>query len=124
MHQDIKKCMEKSNQRTTVTYGNRPFIQCIPSTSVSKIKNRRFDLKMTAVECRKILGVNKSTFLAWEQGKHKPNEVAGKRSSESRAERPSGRLRESFLHGFSIVGVSRSQVNPATRTHISPSGLT
>src|SRR5438552_784329 len=37
-----------------------------------QIKKRRFDLKMTAVECRKILAVDKSTLFNWEQGKHKP----------------------------------------------------
>lgn len=31
------------------------------------IKKRRFDLKMTAVECRKILGVDKSTLVNWER---------------------------------------------------------
>jgi len=29
---------------------------------------------MTAVECRKILGVDKSTLVDWERGRHKPNE--------------------------------------------------
>jgi len=38
-----------------------------------QIKQRRFDLKMTAVECQKILGVDKSTLTNWEQGRHKPN---------------------------------------------------
>ena len=37
-----------------------------------RIKQRRFDLKMTAVECRKLLDVDKSTLLNWEQGKHQP----------------------------------------------------
>jgi DNA-binding transcriptional regulator YiaG len=37
-------------------------------------KKHRFDLKMTAVECRKILGVDKSTLTKWEQGRHEPNE--------------------------------------------------
>jgi len=37
------------------------------------IKKHRFDLKMTAVECRKILGVDKSTLTKWEHGNHKPN---------------------------------------------------
>jgi DNA-binding transcriptional regulator YiaG len=38
-----------------------------------QIKKHRFDLKMTAVECRKILGIGKSTLLAWEQARHKPS---------------------------------------------------
>jgi len=38
-----------------------------------QIKKRRFDLKMTAVECQKILGVDKSTLTNWENGKHKPS---------------------------------------------------
>ena len=38
------------------------------------LKKRRFDLKMTAVECQKILGVDRSTLLNWEQGRHKPND--------------------------------------------------
>ena len=37
-----------------------------------QIKKHRFDLKMTAVKCQKLLGVDKSTLLGWEQGKHKP----------------------------------------------------
>jgi len=36
------------------------------------IKKRRFDLKITAVECRKILEVDRSTLTNWERGKHKP----------------------------------------------------
>src|SRR5882724_5381957 len=38
-----------------------------------RIKKRRFDLKMTAVMCRKILGVNKSTLVDWERGRRKPS---------------------------------------------------
>ncbi len=34
-----------------------------------QIKKRRFDLKIPAHECRKILGVDKSTLLNWEQGR-------------------------------------------------------
>jgi len=37
------------------------------------ILKRRFDLKMKAVDCRKLLGVDKSTLTKWEQGKHKPS---------------------------------------------------
>jgi len=37
-----------------------------------QIKKRRFDLKMTAVECCKVLGVNRSTLLNWEQARHGP----------------------------------------------------
>jgi DNA-binding transcriptional regulator YiaG len=37
------------------------------------IKKRRFDLRMTAVECQKILGVDKSTLLDWELGRRKPS---------------------------------------------------
>jgi DNA-binding transcriptional regulator YiaG len=36
------------------------------------IKKRRFELKMTAVECREILGVNKDTLADWEAGRHEP----------------------------------------------------
>ena len=39
-----------------------------------QIKKRRFDLKMPACKCQKLLGVDKSTLCKWEQGKHKPNE--------------------------------------------------
>jgi hypothetical protein len=28
---------------------------------------------MTALECRKILGVDKGMLVAWEQGRHKPS---------------------------------------------------
>jgi len=38
-----------------------------------RIKKRRFDLKMTAVECCKNLIINKSTLVNWERGKHKPS---------------------------------------------------
>jgi DNA-binding transcriptional regulator YiaG len=38
-----------------------------------QIKKRRFDLKMTAVECCEILSVNKSTLIDWERGRHEPN---------------------------------------------------
>jgi DNA-binding transcriptional regulator YiaG len=38
-----------------------------------QIKKRRFDLKMTAVECCKILGINKSTLVNWEGRRHEPN---------------------------------------------------
>ena len=37
------------------------------------ILKRRYDLKMPAVECQKILGVDKSTLCNWEQGKHEPS---------------------------------------------------
>ncbi len=37
------------------------------------IKKRRLDLKMPAVECQKLLGVDKSTLTRWEQGRHKPS---------------------------------------------------
>ena len=37
------------------------------------IKKRRFDLKMTAVKCRKILDVDKSILVNWEGGRHKPS---------------------------------------------------
>jgi DNA-binding transcriptional regulator YiaG len=43
-----------------------------PQNIGEQIKKRRFDLKMTAVECQKLLGVDKSTLTKWEQGKHKP----------------------------------------------------
>ena len=36
------------------------------------IKKRRFVQKMSAKECREILGVDKSTLIKWEQGKHFP----------------------------------------------------
>jgi DNA-binding XRE family transcriptional regulator len=38
-----------------------------------QIKKRRFDLKLPAHECQKLLGVDKSTLTAWEAGKHKPS---------------------------------------------------
>jgi DNA-binding transcriptional regulator YiaG len=38
-----------------------------------QIKKRRFDLKMTVVECRKILSVNKSALVDWELGRRKPS---------------------------------------------------
>src|SRR5438445_6457583 len=38
-----------------------------------QIKKHRFDLKMPAHECQKILGIDKSTLCNWEQGKHRPN---------------------------------------------------
>ena len=44
-----------------------------PSNIGEEIKKRRFDLKMTAIQCRKILGVDKSTLVDWERGRHKPN---------------------------------------------------
>jgi len=40
-----------------------------------QIKKRRFDLKMPAHECQKLLGVDKSTLSKWEQGRHKPNHL-------------------------------------------------
>ena len=43
-----------------------------PTHLGEQIKKRRFDLKMTAVECRKLLSVDKSTLLNWEQGRHEP----------------------------------------------------
>jgi DNA-binding transcriptional regulator YiaG len=36
------------------------------------IKKRRFDLKMPAHECQRILGVDKGTLSDWEHGVHKP----------------------------------------------------
>ena len=39
-----------------------------------QIKKHRFDLKMTAIECCKVLAVNKSTLVNWEQGRHKPSQ--------------------------------------------------
>ncbi len=36
------------------------------------IKKRRFELKMKAGECQKILGVDKSTLTRWESGQHRP----------------------------------------------------
>jgi len=36
-------------------------------------KKHRFDLKMTAVECRSILGVDKATLTDWELGGHEPS---------------------------------------------------
>jgi DNA-binding transcriptional regulator YiaG len=37
-----------------------------------RIKKRRFDLKVTTVECRKILRVDKSTLTNWKSGKRTP----------------------------------------------------
>jgi DNA-binding transcriptional regulator YiaG len=36
------------------------------------IKKHRFDLKMKAVECQRILGVDKGTLADWEAGRHTP----------------------------------------------------
>jgi len=36
------------------------------------ILKQRYDLKMKAVDRRKLLGVDKSTLTKWEQGHHKP----------------------------------------------------
>jgi transcriptional regulator with XRE-family HTH domain len=36
------------------------------------IKKRRFDLKLPAYKCQKILGVDKGTLTDWERGKHQP----------------------------------------------------
>ena len=36
------------------------------------IKKQRFAQKMSAKECQRILGVDKSTLTKWEQGKHFP----------------------------------------------------
>jgi DNA-binding transcriptional regulator YiaG len=47
-----------------------------------QIKKRRFDLKMTALECRKILGVDKSTLVNWERGRHRPSREHRKRILE------------------------------------------
>jgi DNA-binding transcriptional regulator YiaG len=62
-----------ANHRITATCGNStnilPFLEHIDE----EIKKRRFDLKLTAFECRKILGVDKSTLSNWEQGKHRPS---------------------------------------------------
>ena len=38
------------------------------------VKKRRFDLKMKAVECQHLLGVDKKTLMDWEKGKHMPKE--------------------------------------------------
>src|SRR5690242_4153882 len=38
-----------------------------------QIKKRSFDLKMTAVECRKIVGVDKGTLCDWERGRREPS---------------------------------------------------
>jgi DNA-binding transcriptional regulator YiaG len=40
------------------------------------IKKRRFDLKLKATECQKLLGVDKSTLTNWENGKHRPSRQA------------------------------------------------
>ena len=39
-----------------------------------QIKRRRFDLKITAVETCKVLGINRSTLTDWERGRHTPSE--------------------------------------------------
>ena len=36
------------------------------------IKRHRFKLKMTAVRCREILGVDRGTLRDWECGRHTP----------------------------------------------------
>jgi DNA-binding transcriptional regulator YiaG len=38
-----------------------------------QIKKRRFDLKMTAVQCCEILKIDKSTLVKWECGRHEPS---------------------------------------------------
>jgi DNA-binding transcriptional regulator YiaG len=43
------------------------------------IKKRRFDLKMPAFECQKILGVAKETLSNWERGKHEPGKEVRRR---------------------------------------------
>jgi DNA-binding transcriptional regulator YiaG len=43
------------------------------------VKRRRFDLRMTAAECQKILGVDKGTLRDWEKGKHQPARKARER---------------------------------------------
>jgi DNA-binding transcriptional regulator YiaG len=47
-----------------------------------QIKKRRFDLKMTAVECLKILGVDKSTLTNWERGRHEPSRANRERIAQ------------------------------------------
>ena len=39
------------------------------------IKKRRFEVKMKAAECQRILGVDKSTLTKWESGQHQPGKV-------------------------------------------------
>ena len=53
---------------------------------VQYIKKHRFELKTTADECRKILGVNKSTLTKWEQRRHKPSLLNCEKISRVEAE--------------------------------------
>lgn len=43
-----------------------------PSHIGEHIKKRRFDLKLPACECQKLLGADKSTLTKWECGNHRP----------------------------------------------------
>ena len=44
----------------------------LPSHIGEHIKKRRYELKMPAYECQRILRVDKSTLTDWERGRHKP----------------------------------------------------
>ena len=61
-----KRCSETNHK---VTNAN-----CLVSLGFLQ---RRYDLKMTAVECWKLLGVDKSALTAWEHGKHLPDHENG-----------------------------------------------
>jgi DNA-binding transcriptional regulator YiaG len=71
-----------ANPRTTATYGKASHYPANSRHIGEQIKKHRYDLKMTAVECRKILGINKSTLLNWEQGQHTPNSTNALRTHQ------------------------------------------
>ena len=65
-----------------------------PSHIGQHVKKRRFDLKMSAAECQRLLGVDKSTLTRWEQGKHNL----------------SGKVREKIVR---FLGYDPAQDNPS-----------
>jgi len=64
---NVRPSIAEQDSCSTSLYNGLLLVLSFDSVSSS------FDLKMRAVECRKILGVDKSTLLNWEQGRHEPN---------------------------------------------------